>query len=99
MRLSSKIKAAVALFNLAAALHAARTGRTVGRFCGVPYDFTPPTPARVRDRLWNERDRAILTPPLFGAGWSVNLAEVLRRIGLLLPPEEEAADEDGKRAD
>ncbi len=97
MRTSTKIKAAVVLFNLAAAVHAARTGRATGRFLGVPYDFTMPTPQKVRDRFWNEENQTIVTPPLFGAGWSINLPEGARRAGLLLParegPEAEASEE------
>ena len=88
MRTSTKIKAAVVLFNLAAAVHAARTGRATGRFLAVPYDFTMPTPQKVRDRFWNEENQTIVTPPLFGAGWSINLPEVARRAGLLLPARE-----------
>ena len=88
MRTSTKIKAAVVLFNLAAAVHAARTGRATGRFLGVPYDFTMPTPQKVRDRFWNEKDQTIITPPVFGAGWSINLPELARRIGFLLPARE-----------
>ena len=89
MRTSTKIKTAVVLFNLAAAVHAARTGRATGRFLGVPYDFTMPTPEKMRDRFWNEKEREIVTPPVFGAGWSINLREVAHRVGFLLPAEEE----------
>ena len=97
MRTSTKIKAAVVLFNLAAAVHAARTGRATGRFLAVPYDFTMPTPAKVRDRFWNKEEQSIVTPPVFGAGWSINLPELARRVGFLLPagekPEAEPSEE------
>jgi len=99
VRTSTKIKTAVVLFNLAAAVHAARTGRAVGRFLGVPYDFTRPTLDKVRDRLWNEKESAIVTPPVFGAGWSVNLLEVVRRTGLLLPPEEEPEEQPEEKSE
>jgi len=88
MRTSTKIKTAFVLFNLAAAIHAARTGRTTGRFFGVPYDFTMPTPGRVRDRLWNEENDSVVTPPIFGAGWSLNLRALMRRVGLGAQEEE-----------
>ena len=94
MRTSTKIKTAFVLLNLAAAVHAARTGRAVGRFLGVPYDFTMPTPEKMRGRLWNEEEKAILTPPVFGAGWSINVRELARRAGLL-PPMEETMESDG----
>ena len=93
MRTSTKIKTVVVLFNLAAAVHAARTGRETGRFLGVPYDFTMPTPEKVRDRYWNEKEHAIVTPPVFGAGWSINLLQVARRFGLL--PDEQDAEAEG----
>ncbi|MBI3969378.1 MAG: hypothetical protein HY329_27355 [Chloroflexi bacterium] len=60
---------------------ALRWGKT-GRFLGVPYDFRPPTLARVRERWWNRDDQRILTPHTFGWGWSINLREVARRLGV-----------------
>ena len=89
MRTSTKVKTAFVLFNIAAAIHAARTGRATGRLVGVPYDFTMPTPEKMRDRFWNEKEKAIVTPPLFGAGWSINLLQLARRAGLLLSTDEE----------
>lgn len=49
-------------------------GRIAGR---VPYDLRLPTPARVRDRLWNPADRRIFVPTVFGVGWTVNLRRLL----------------------
>lgn len=49
-------------------------GRIAGR---VPYDLRWPTPARVRDRLWNPADRRIFVPTVFGVGWTVNLRRLL----------------------
>lgn len=51
-----------------------------GRLAGVvPYDFRKPTVARVRASWWNPRDRRLLTPRVFGAGWDVNLARLVKR--------------------
>lgn len=44
-----------------------------GDICGIPYDFRPPTPARVVERWWNPNDTRLLTPHVFGVGWSINL--------------------------
>jgi hypothetical protein len=45
-----------------------------GNVAGVPYDLRfPPTPSRVRERWWNRDDPRLLTPHVFGVGWSVNL--------------------------
>ncbi len=59
-----------------------RRGRAEGKFLGVPYDFRTPTLGRVRERLWNEADERILTPSIFGWGYSPNLAAIARRAGL-----------------
>jgi uncharacterized protein DUF5808 len=44
-----------------------------GRILFLPYDFRRPTPARIRERWWNADDPRLLTPHVFGVGWSVNL--------------------------
>jgi Family of unknown function (DUF5808) len=51
-----------------------------GAVLGIPYDFRPPTPQRVAERWWNPDDPNLLTPHVFGIGWSVNLHEVCRRV-------------------
>ena len=62
-----------------AAVYAVRSGRPVGRFIGVPYDFRVPTADRIRDRLWNENDDRIFTPMVFGAGWSINFFRLVEK--------------------
>jgi hypothetical protein len=47
----------------------------------VPYDFRPPTLRRARDRWWNPRDPRLLTPRVFGVGWELNLARLVRARG------------------
>ncbi len=59
---------------------AATRRRKVGTFMGVPYDWRAPTWRLVRDRVWNPDDRRILTPKVFGWGWSINVAALLRRL-------------------
>jgi Family of unknown function (DUF5808) len=49
-------------------------GSIAGR---IPYDLRPPTPARVRERLWNPADRRVAVPTVFGVGWTVNLGRLL----------------------
>ena len=44
-----------------------------GQVLFVPYDLRPLTLARVRERWWNPEDPRLLTPHVFGAGWSLNL--------------------------
>ncbi len=50
---------------------AARTWE--GRVLGVPYDFRPPTLARLRARWWNPADPRVCTPRTFGVGWDLNV--------------------------
>lgn len=57
--------------------------KLTGTFLGIPYDWRPPTWARIKERMWNRDDPRILTPQAFGWGWSVNLYQVLRRVGLV----------------
>ena len=47
----------------------------------VPYDFRPPSPGRLRARLWNPEDPRLLTEQVFGVGWSVNLHRLAARLG------------------
>jgi hypothetical protein len=49
----------------------------------VPYDFRPPTWARVKHTLWNPDSDQILVPQVFGIGWSLNVGGLARRLGLL----------------
>jgi Family of unknown function (DUF5808) len=53
-----------------------------GRLAGfVPYDLRPPTPSRVRQRLWNASEPRLFVPTVFGVGWTVNIR---RLVGLVL---------------
>jgi hypothetical protein len=42
----------------------------------VPYDYRLPTASRIRDRLWNP-DGPLVSPQVFGVGWSLNFGRVL----------------------
>ncbi|HUX05571.1 MAG TPA: DUF5808 domain-containing protein [Acidimicrobiales bacterium] len=44
-----------------------------GRVGGVPYDLRRPTLAKTRSRYWNPDDPRLLTPKVFGVGWTINL--------------------------
>jgi len=50
-----------------------------GNIFGIPYDFRPPTPERIRAAFWNKDDPAIFTRRPFGVGWGVNLYRLLHR--------------------
>jgi len=49
---------------------------TLGGF--VPYDFRPPTLARLRERMWAPDEPRIFTPNVFGVGWTVNVGRLAR---------------------
>jgi hypothetical protein len=52
----------------------------------VPYDFRVPTFARIRDAYFNPSSNQIFSPEPIGVGWAVNIAAVLRRLGVLSSP-------------
>jgi hypothetical protein len=58
-----------------------------GRLLGfIPYDFRLPTPARIRDAYFNTASDRIFAPEPIGVGWAVNVAAVLKRLGILSAP-------------
>lgn len=55
-----------------------------GKLLGfVPYDFRLPSVSRLRDTYWNLRSNRIFSDKPVGVGWSVNLAAVLKRLGVI----------------
>lgn len=56
--------------------------KRTGKFLGIPYDWRRPTRSRIKSRMWNDNDARIFTPHAFGWGYSVNVAHMLRRLGL-----------------
>jgi hypothetical protein len=55
-----------------------------GAVLGIPYDFRFPSLARALQRLWSREDERMIVPTVFGVGWTVNLYQVVRRMGLLI---------------
>ena len=52
-----------------------------GRLGGlVPYDFRPPTRERLRAALWNPESSRLLTPQVWGVGWTVNVGRLVRLV-------------------
>ena len=46
----------------------------------VPYDLRMPTVARVKERMWNPDDDRVISPRVFGVGWTVNLGRVVELV-------------------
>jgi uncharacterized membrane protein len=54
----------------------------------VPYDFRPPTWARFRERMWAPDTPELITPNIFGVGWTVNLGRTYAVLTSILRPED-----------
>jgi hypothetical protein len=49
-----------------------------GRLGGfLPYDFRPPTMARVRSALWDPESPRLVSPQVFGVGWTLNVGRLV----------------------
>ena len=52
-----------------------------GKLLGVvPYDFRLPTPAKVMNAWWNPKSSKVVGDPVFGVGWSLNLAALTEQV-------------------
>jgi len=60
------------------------THDTQGRFLGMPYDWRRPTRRKLRQRLWNPGG-PLLSPKVFGWGYTLNLAHPGSWVILLVP--------------
>ena len=87
MRLTTICNFGVAFLTGAAVSKAVLEEKPAGNVWGIPYDFTPPTPTKIKRCFWNREDERIFTPHIFGVGWSVNLYQVGKRIGLVYEEE------------
>ncbi|GAB3095613.1 DUF5808 domain-containing protein [Isoptericola nanjingensis] len=46
----------------------------------VPYEFRVPTVERVRERVWDPQGEHILSPHVFGVGWTVNIGRIVELV-------------------
>jgi len=46
----------------------------------VPYDFRWPTVARLRERMWDPDGAHLISPRVFGVGWTVNAGRLTRLV-------------------
>ena len=52
-----------------------------GRLGGfLPYDFRPPTMARVRSALWDPESPRLVSPQVVGVGWTLNVGRIVHLI-------------------
>ena len=83
MRVLSRLRKLTSLFAVITVIYALKTRQSHGRFLRVPFEFRVPTPQRIRQRLWNPDEESMVTPQAFGVGWTLNLYQVARRLGLI----------------
>lgn len=84
-RLGNLLKIAAALLVAAALYQELKKPREEREWHGkvanfVPYEFRPPTLARLRERLWNPEDPRIFTEHIFGVGWAINFHTLLQKL-------------------
>ena len=46
----------------------------------VPYDFRVPTLARVKERMWDPEGAHLISPRVFGVGWTLNLGRLVELV-------------------
>ena len=83
------VKVAAAAAFVATAVYAYREQKSHGRYYCIPFDFRIPTVDRALERLWNPDDPRVLTPPVFGAGWSINFYQAGLQMGLIQSAQDE----------
>jgi hypothetical protein len=91
-RLARLISFAMVISALAQELSKPAEERTwQGRVWRVaPYDFRPPTWARLRSSLWAPDNPQIFTPRVFGVGWAINMGRVYALLRSAVSPESPA---------
>ena len=83
MRVLSRLRKLTSLFAVVTVIYALKTRQSHGRFLRVPFEFRVPTPQRIRQRVWNPDEESMVAPQAFGVGWTLNLYQVARRLGLI----------------
>jgi hypothetical protein len=78
-RLTRLVSAALLIAAIGKELSKPASERTwTGRVASfVPYDFRRPTFARAQERLWAPDNPHLMTPQVFGVGWTVNFGRVM----------------------
>jgi hypothetical protein len=50
-------------------------------FGHVPYEWRPPTLGRIQEAFWQPQSPDLFRPTVFGVGWSINVASLVRLFG------------------
>ena len=54
--------------------------RRQGRYLGMPYDWRRPTRERLRKGFWDPDNPRVLIPKVYGWGYGINFAAIVRRV-------------------
>ena len=46
----------------------------------VPYDFRVPTMARFKQRMWDPEGAHVISPRVFGVGWTLNAGRIVELV-------------------
>ncbi|WP_456789643.1 DUF5808 domain-containing protein [Cellulomonas sp. P5_C5] len=46
----------------------------------IPYDFRIPTLARVKERMWDPEGAHLISPRVFGVGWTLNVGRLVELV-------------------
>ncbi|KQY44391.1 DUF5808 domain-containing protein [Cellulomonas sp. Root137] len=46
----------------------------------VPYDFRMPTVARFKERMWDPEGAHVISPRVFGVGWTLNAGRIVELV-------------------
>lgn len=46
----------------------------------VPYDFRVPTVARFKERMWDPEGAHVISPRVFGVGWTLNAGRIVELV-------------------
>jgi hypothetical protein len=49
-----------------------------GRFLGIPYNWSRFTRPEIWKGIWDPSDRRLIRPKVYGWGWGVNFAAIVR---------------------
>ncbi len=82
------VQAAVITLTIAAILQELEKPKEERRWHGkiagfIPYDFRMPTLERIKESYWNNYERRILTPEVFGVGWAINFHALLENLEII----------------
>jgi len=72
------------MYSISLYSYMAKKRKLQGKASGIPYDFRKPTKKRIKERMWNSKEKRIFPPRVYGFGWTVNFKNPRSVIALLI---------------